>query len=167
MTFLHVARFQKSGGISRESCVLDRFGICVLSLERFLRQNALSGLPHVNLEAQISCEPQSADFVAGATLCEPLEVQISCLSSWQAQQSVLSEACCQMLTLTLSLSLSPSLTHSHSHSHSHSQVQCSGFPLERTQSRERCNGHIKCNVEREASGFPVLSHEMCQSCTYI
>ena len=35
------------------------FGICALSLEAFLWQNALSGLPHVNLEAQISWQARA------------------------------------------------------------------------------------------------------------
>ena len=54
-----------------------RFGICLLSLEAFLRRNDLSGLPHVNPGSAdfggrpALCEPRSADFVAGVALYEP------------------------------------------------------------------------------------------------
>ena len=64
-----------------------RFGIWVLSLEAFLRRNAMAGLRRVNLEVHISwqaqrlmnlkvqisalCEPGSADVVTGTALWEP------------------------------------------------------------------------------------------------
>ena len=78
--------FSEIGGRLARSCVLV---ICMLSLEAFLLRSALSGLPHVNLEVQVSWQAQHFVTLKVLILWRAehfvnLEVQIW----WQAQHFV-------------------------------------------------------------------------------